>query len=158
LTDGVTVEDWDTPEGYFYALPSSMGWTDIEPVIRFDLGEIRPIGGIGFHTALSRWGPYWPEETAVLVSDDGVNYSLAGVLKPEPEDFDPPLTQQQVQNALNRVPEGGSLHWYRSCPFETRGRYVGLIMSKALEGGSGAGVRARLTSMKSKFIQVRKAG
>ena len=136
LTDGVTVDSWTTPDGVFYSLASSAGWNKEPPVLLFDLGQVRSIGGVGLHSALSPWGPWWPEEITVMVSDDGVNFYLAGPkLQIKPEELDPAVTEKQAKDAYDRVRgAGATMHWYRSCPLEARGRYVGLIMSRSMAG------------------------
>ena len=134
LTDGVTVDTWDTEQGTIYALASSMGWINRPPVILFDLGESKAIGGIGLHTVLSFWGPWWPDELSVLVSDDGKSFRLAAAtFEPVPGELDPPLTPETVQIAVDRVmPDHGitpTTHWYRTRSLRAKGRYVALIMS-----------------------------
>ena len=134
LTDGVTVETWSTEQGAIYTLPSSMGWMNQPPVIVFDLGESKAIGGIGLHTVLSFWGPWWPAELSVLVSEDGENYRLAAaIFEPAPAELDPPLTPETVQIAVDRVlPDHGlepTTHWYRTRGLRTKGRYVALLMA-----------------------------
>jgi len=142
LTDGKIVETWATPQGEIYSLSSSVGWYQKGPVVIFDLGETREIGGVGMHTVLSQWGPYWPQFTTVLVSDDNQNFYPVGVTEEAvvPERLDPPLTPEKVQASLDRVLDKKgyepTTHWYRTRPFAARGRYVALIMM--LPPGTGA--------------------
>ena len=130
LTDGITVNQWNTPEGPFYSLPSSMGWAGRQAVVVFDLGWIRPVSGFGFHSVLSPWGPWWPHTITVLVSDDNLAYRLAGPpVTVDPGQLSPPLTAAEVQAAIDRTPLGEpTMHWFRYQGYQTRGRYVALLM------------------------------
>jgi hypothetical protein len=141
LTDGVIVETWATERGAIYSLPSSLGWMSTPPVIVFDLGESKAIGGVGLHTVLSLWGPWWPSELNVLVSDDAIHYRLAAAtFEPVPGQLDPPLTPETVQFAADRVlPDHGlapSTHWYRTRGLRAKGRYIALLMT--LPAATGA--------------------
>ena len=145
LTDGVIVEAWSTDTGPVYRLASSMGWTNMPPVIVFDLGRTCTIEGIGLHSVLSPWGPWWPAAIAVLVSDDNQEYYLAGptwepdVASPDGQ-FEPPLQEGAVQAAIARVMDRRgfqpSTHWLRSDGLQAQGRYVSLIMSLPPDTGS----------------------
>jgi len=134
LTDGKIVELWHTASGPFYELPSSMGWTAMPPVVVFDLGEPRAISGIGIHSLLSIWGPWWPEKIAVLVSDNNRDFYLAvPELSVAHEQLDPPLDDATVQAAIDRVLVNQGLqattHWFRQRGWKAHGRYVALIMA-----------------------------
>ena len=137
LIDGITVNTWSTPAGEIYTLPSSMGWATRRAVVHLDLGWIRPISGFGFHTVFSPWGPWWPHETTMLVSDDGLEYRVAGTtVTVDPQQLAPPLTPQEVQTAIDRNPLGTpSTHWFQFMGFETRGRFVTLVMEPHPEMG-----------------------
>ena len=141
LTDGRTVQSWQTDKGPIYSLPSSMGWTGKAPVLVFDLGRRQPVAGVGIHTVLSPWGPWWPETLAVLVSDDNKSFHLAGPpLTVEPGRLDPPLKQEVVQAAIDRkLAEQGhnaSTHWCRWSSLRASGRYVALIMTLPPDTGT----------------------
>jgi len=135
LADGRILESWADPEGkHFYALPSAAGWSEVKPVvIVFDLGMARSIAGIGLHSLLSPWGPYWPAEITVMVSDDNTHFQLAAPpLSVAPAQLSPPLRDDVVQAAIDRVlPQKGiepTTHWYRTDQLAARGRYVALIL------------------------------
>jgi hypothetical protein len=141
LTDGAVVETWSTDEGPIYTLRSSLGWMSTPPVIIFDLGETRTIGGVGLHTVLSFWGPWWPAKLSVLVSDDAQNFRLAGTtFAPTPDQLDPPLAPETVQAAIDRVlPEKNlapTTHWLRTSNLNARGRYVALLMAFPQDTGA----------------------
>ena len=116
-------------------MPSVAGWSSIDPVvIVFDLGEARVIESVGLHSVLSPWGPWWPAEVAVLLSDDGLDFHLAGSpTTPSPEQLSPPLTPDAVQAGIDRIMADRGLapttHWWRTEPMAERGRYVSLIMA-----------------------------
>ena len=138
LTDGQIVETWGTEAGPFYLLPSSMGWNRLPPVVVFDLGQARSITGIGLHTVLSQWGPWWPKTITVLVSDDNENFYLAGPeLTPSHDQLEPPLTDEQVQQAVDRVmSQEPPTVWNRYDGLKATGRYVALFMTKPLGTGT----------------------
>lgn len=130
LIDGVIVETWSTPQGEIYSLPSSMGWASRRAVVLFDLGWVRPVSGFGLHTVFSPWGPWWPHRITMLVSDDGSDYRVAGpTIAVDPQDLVPPLDPVDVQHAIDRNPLGTpSTHWFWHRGYQTRGRYVTLVM------------------------------
>lgn len=140
LTDGKIVEHWQTDQGPIYALRSSMGWSEKPPVLLFDLGEVRSIGGLGLHSVMSPWGPMWPQEVTVLVSEDNQRFFLAGpTIKVTPDKLVPPLTNEIVQAGLDRElgkrGHQASTHWYRAGKLQTQGRYLALIMTSSLMNG-----------------------
>ncbi len=138
LTDGKIIETWSTEGGLFYTLPSSMGWNRMPPMVVFDLGETRTITGIGLHTILSPYGPWWPKSVTVLVSDDNENFYLAGPeLTPAHDQLEPPVTDELVQQAIDRVmcQEPPTL-WNRYDGLNATGRYVALFMTKPPDTGT----------------------
>ena len=107
LTDGVY------SEGYFWVQPSTVGWQNAKPVlITLDLGEVKPIRGVSFHTAAGRAGVAWPAAIAVFVSDDGQQFYEACELV--------------ALSAKHGFPEPGeyTTHRYWTDELETHGRYV----------------------------------
>jgi len=91
LTDGVY------SEGYFWVQPSTVGWKNSKPVIvTLDLGKVRPIRGLSFHTAAGRAGVAWPLTIGVYVADVEKQFHMVGELialsakhgLPEPDDYD----------------------------------------------------------------------
>ena len=132
LTDGVLNEAWETKGAPLYAQHESMGWDRKPPVVVFDLGARRKITGFGLHSCLSPWGPWWPTEITVLVSDNNKDFYLAGPpVRPSHETFDPPLADARVQEAIGRIlvkkGRDPSLHWFRQHGLDATGRYLSLI-------------------------------
>ncbi len=133
LTDGRTVSSWSSDSGPFYTLRSSMGWSNKSPVLVFDLGTECLVTGIGIHSVLSPWGPWWPERITLLVSNNNRDFYLAG---PEvivvPGKLEPPLSDQIVKQAVDRVliqkGQSPSTHWLRHDGWKVRGRYVALVL------------------------------
>jgi len=140
LTDGTVNETWDDNGKPFYSQSNSMGWNRRPPVVIFDLGERHTITGIGMHSSLSFWGPWWPASIAVLVSNDNKNFYLAGPeIVPTPDQLDPPLTGETVQVAIDRVMAekglGPTMHWFRRHGLNATGRYLALFMTKPPDTG-----------------------
>ena len=72
LTDGVY------SEGYFWTQKTTVGWQNARPIIiTLDLGEVRPIRGVSYHTAAGRAGVEWPLALYVLVADDDKQFHEA---------------------------------------------------------------------------------
>ncbi|MBI3921956.1 MAG: hypothetical protein HY318_11115 [Armatimonadetes bacterium] len=149
LADGRVLEAWIDSEGKpFYALPGTAGWTSTDPaVLVFDLGETRSIGGVGLHSVLSPWGPWWPEAVTVLVSDDNADFYLAASTDAKTESsrrsipvLVPAVSREVVQAAIDRTfQEKGispTTHWYRAEGIAARGRYVSLIMTPSASTGT----------------------
>ncbi len=141
LTDGKLCDTWRTDEGEIYSLRSSMGWSGTAPIVVFDLGRVQSIGGIGLHTVLSLWGPWWPATVTVLVSDDNTNFYQAGSIKKiTPNQLDPAVSDDVVQASIDReLTQRGhqpSTHWLRLSGLSGRGRYVALVMSPVADTGT----------------------
>lgn len=112
LTDGIYTE------GYFWTQASTVGWRNVNPAtITIDLGAVEPICGVSFNTAAGVAGVRWPASILVLVSEDNKTWLYAGDLA--------------VLSAKNGRPkaEEYSGHRYWTDEFETRGRYVKLVVS-----------------------------
>ncbi len=75
LTDGQRVR------GYFWTQEGAVGWTGYTHVIiTIDLGAVRPISGLSYHTVAGVAGVELPEAVIVLVSDDHKLWHDAGDL------------------------------------------------------------------------------
>ena len=141
LTDGKTVEDWVSAGKPIYSLPSSAGWNGTAAVIVIDLGRSTSIGGVGLHSVLSPWGPWWPSKIAVLVSDDDKEFRAAGApITVALKGIEPAVSEVEVKAAVDRdMPRQGykpTTRWYRSEEFQAQGRYVALLMDPSPETGS----------------------
>jgi len=107
LTDGVY------SEGYFWTQPTTVGWQSARPIlITVDLGEVKPIRGVSFHTAAGRAGVAWPAAIAVFVSDDAAAFHEACELVA--------LSAQHGSPA----PGEYTTHRYWTDELRTHGRYV----------------------------------
>lgn len=140
LTDGNTVGDWVSGGKPIYSLPSSAGWSSRAAVIVIDLGKVQPISGVGLHTVLSQWGPWWPSEFAVLVSDDNRTFHLATESTAVTlNQIDPPVEAAEVKSAVDRdMAARGykpTTRWCRSTMFQASGRYVALILDPSPHTG-----------------------
>ena len=72
LTDGVYTE------GYFWTQKSTVGWVRAKPVIlTLDLGTVKPIRGVSFHTAGGFASVGWPEAIYIFTAgEDGVFHEI----------------------------------------------------------------------------------
>ena len=65
LTDGVYTE------GYFWAQKSTVGWVRVKPVIlTLDLGTVKPIRGVSYHTAGGFAAVRWPEAIHIFTAGE----------------------------------------------------------------------------------------
>jgi hypothetical protein len=98
----------------------AVGWFGkIIPII-FDLGEARPIAGVGFHTEQNGGaGVGSPPMILILVSDDGQNYKIAGELVSLASKFGPP-------------PRGDAQFWLRTDELKAHARYVQLVVPSSV--------------------------
>jgi len=117
LTDGKIYEG----AGPFWIQKGSVGWQDLFFVkITVDLGETKPINGIGFHSAFD--GPVnvkWPNSIAVFMSENDKDYAfVTDLIDPNWEnDGLPP--KFSPWNGQHKV-----IYWYRKGGLQTRGRFV----------------------------------
>lgn len=119
LTDGERPPE--KPGSGFWADPATVGWNHVrEPIaITIDLGEVQPIAGAAVYSGAGASGVAYPRTVAVLVSDDGENFHLAGDLVRLTEEALPPAYGQQ------------SRYGYRATSLNTRGRYVRIVLGAA---------------------------
>ena len=65
LTDGVYTE------GYFWTQKSTVGWVRTKPVIlTLDLGTVKPIRGVSYHTAGGFASVGWPEAIHIFTAGE----------------------------------------------------------------------------------------
>jgi hypothetical protein len=111
LTDGIY------SEGYFWVQRSTVGWQNCRPVvITLDLGAVKPIRGVSYHTAAGTAGVAWPSAILVFVGDAANELHEAGDLL-----------------ALSASRGWPPAEGYRPCRFwtdtlRTHGRYVALAV------------------------------
>lgn len=98
----------------------TVGWAHPkEPVlIAFDLGAVQRIGGMTLSSAAGTSGVYWPAAIAMVVSDDGKNWSYAGELI--------------SRSRENRLPPtmAYSEHQFVVDNLNIEGRYVGICVQR----------------------------
>jgi len=101
-----------------WGLPSTVGWAHArKPIlISFDLGESRRIGGLTVSAAAGTAGVYWPAAVAIVVSEDGENWSYAGE-----------LTSRSRKNGLPPA-MGYSEHQFVVDDLNIEGRFVGICI------------------------------
>jgi len=113
LTDGVY------SVGYFWAQKSTVGWSNRSPVtITVDLGQVEPLAGVSYNTAAGVAGVAWPTLAALLVSDDGTEWTALG-----------DLVRLSTKAGAPR-PDVYSVHRFATAELRARGRYVRLIVSQ----------------------------
>lgn len=112
LTDGRRVQ------GYFWTQPGTVGWAGAShAVITIDLGTVRPISGVSFHTAAGVAGVELPQAVIVLVSDDGKRWHDAG-----------DLVAASRKQGLLPAKAGYAECVLRADDLATRGRYVACLV------------------------------
>ena len=75
LTDGVY------SDGYFWTQKSTVGWVRAKPVIlTLDLGAVKPIRGVSFHTAGGFAHVGWPEAIYIFTADADKEFHEIGDL------------------------------------------------------------------------------
>jgi hypothetical protein len=112
LTDGERVQ------GYFWTQKGTVGWSGASHVVvTIDLGAVKPISGVSFHTAAGVAGVELPAAIVVLVSDDGKSWHDAGDLAAASLTKPPAPTRT-----------GYAEYRLRADRLETRGRYVAILV------------------------------
>lgn len=95
----------------------TVGWGSPGPVhITIDLGKVEPIKGAALRTAAGTSGAVWPSSIAVLVSEDGESFYLAGDLS------------RMAQGPLPRAFGTYLAHTFRTLQMRTKGRYVRFVL------------------------------
>ncbi len=78
LTDGIYTK------GYFWAQPTTLGWTGTDVSIDIDLGEIQPIGSVSFNTARkTKVDVNYPKNIYVFLSADNIKFKYMGDIMAE---------------------------------------------------------------------------
>ena len=95
LTDGKYTK------GYFWIQPSTVGWQEKKPVIiTLDLGEVKPIRGISFHTAAGFADVKWPLAIRVLTAGEDKKFHEIGDLVKLSAEQQGPLIPTKVSEAV----------------------------------------------------------
>jgi hypothetical protein len=116
LTDG-TVQA-GTLEKPMWEQEPGVCWRLVVPVIvTVDLGEVKPIRGLAFHTAAGTGEFTWPTVIRILVTDNEKEFYEVGEL----------ITLSEKKGLPAK--EGYADHWYWTDELRTHGRYVTLILS-----------------------------
>ncbi|MCP4643503.1 MAG: discoidin domain-containing protein [bacterium] len=110
LTDGAYTE------GYFWVEKSTVGWKVANPaIITIDLGEVRPIRGVSYHTGAGRAGVAWPTAIQIFVAD-------------KPKEYRPVGDLCDLGAVHGLPPEGYGTHRYWTDELKARGRYVAFVV------------------------------
>lgn len=133
LTDGKTF-------GAGWTQASTVGWAHHpRPRITFDLGAIHPLSAIRLHTVGGGAADvFFPAVTAILLSDNGTDFSLAGVIGSGM------LDQERGVKSYAHILEVTELRArarYVRLVFQTDERYLFLDEIEVLAGPEGAAVK-----------------
>jgi len=79
--DSVQLTDGAYTVGYFWTQPSTVGWQQAKPAyVTLDLGAVKPIRGVSFHTAGGFADVTWPLTIRVLVAGEDRQFREIGDL------------------------------------------------------------------------------
>ena len=95
LTDGVYTD------GYFWAQLSTVGWQEKTPsILTLDLGAVKPIRGVSFHTAAGFADVRWPLTIRILVAgEDGEFHEIGDLVELSAEQHGP-LVPTKASDAM----------------------------------------------------------
>ena len=114
LTDGAYHQ---TEESLWTQLPT-VGWQDHKQVfVTLDLGEVKPIQGVSFHTAAGRADVRWPQSIRIFTADEDKQFHEIG-----------DLVELSTEEGRT-LPAVYGRHRYRTDRMKTHGRYVALVVS-----------------------------
>ena len=95
LTDGVYTE------GYFWAQLSTVGWQEKTPsILTLDLGAVKPIRGVSFHTAAGFADVRWPLTIRILVAGEDREFHEIGDLVQLSAEQHGPLVPTKASDAM----------------------------------------------------------
>ena len=95
LTDGKYTK------GYFWIQTSTVGWQEKKPVIiTLDLGKVKPIRGVSFHTAAGFADVKWPLAIRVLTAGEDKKFREIGDLVKLSAEQHGPLIPTKVSEAV----------------------------------------------------------
>ena len=100
LTDGVYTE------GYFWVQKSTVGYAEKTPsMVTIDLGEVKPIRGVSYHTAGGFANVEWPLTIRVLVAGEDEQFHEIGDLVQLSEEQHGPFAPVKAPDAMWAVDE-----------------------------------------------------
>ncbi len=116
--DRTQLTDGDHVKGTLWTQRGTVGWAYASSVlITLDLGQVAPIGGLSYSTSAGIAGVGFPLSIAILVSDDGTDWTPVGDLV-------------ELGQRKGRAPSGGyQAFCFRTEDLATRGRFVQLIIT-----------------------------
>ena len=95
LTDGVYTE------GFFWAQTSTVGYQEKTPsIVTLDLGAVKPIRGVSYHTAGGFMGSTWPLTIRILVAGENEEFHEIGDLVQLSEAQHGPLAPMRATDAM----------------------------------------------------------
>ena len=95
LTDGVYTD------GYFWAQQSTVGYSEKTPsTVTIDLGEVKPIRGVSYHSAGGFASVRWPLTIRILVAGEDREFREVGDLVQLSEEQHGPLAPKQATDAM----------------------------------------------------------
>ena len=95
LTDGVYTD------GYFWAQKSTVGYQERTPsMVTIDLGEVKPIRGVSYHTAGGFADVHWPLTIRILVAGENEEFHEIGDLVQLSEQQHGPLAPVKATDAM----------------------------------------------------------
>ena len=100
LTDGVYTD------GYFWAQKSTVGYSEKTPsTVTIDLGEVKPIRGVSYHSAGGFASVRWPLTIRILVAGEDREFREVGDLVQLSEEQHGPLAPVKAPDAMWAVDE-----------------------------------------------------
>ena len=95
LTDGAYTD------GYFWAQPSTVGWQEKTPsIVTLDLGAVKPIRGVSYHTAAGFADVKWPLMIRILVASEDKEFHEVGDLVQLSAQQHGPLAPMKASDAM----------------------------------------------------------
>ena len=95
LTDGIY------SDGYFWTQKSTVGWIRAKPIIlTLDLGEVKPIRGVSFHTAGGFAYVGWPEAIHIFTAGEDKEFHEIDNLVQLSVDQHGPLAPMRATDAM----------------------------------------------------------
>ena len=99
--DAAQLTDGAYTDGYFWAQLSTVGWQEKTPsILTLDLGAVKPIRGVSFHTAAGFADVRWPLTIRILVAgEDGEFHEIGDLVQLSAEQHGP-LVPTKASDAM----------------------------------------------------------